>query len=138
MFHPDRNATYFNSIGADHFPELLGIRIISVKENCVVAEMPIHSRLFAPNDFVHAGSLVTLADTVAGYSVLAHLPETAKSFTTLELKSNFIRGQRAGTLVCSSSPEHLGRTTQVWRAIVSHKESGKTVAIFSCTQMILY
>ena len=138
MFNPSLTAESFNQISKDLLPGLLGIQIISVAENKIIAEMPIEKKIFAPNGFVHAGSIISLAESVAGISTVAHLPENGKSFTTLELKSNFIRGQREGTLIAESDPEHLGRTTQVWRVIVRDKESGKKVAIFSCTQLILY
>ena len=138
MYHPEKDAAYFNNFSKDHFPEYCHINIVSVEENRLVAEMPIHKEHFAPNGFVHAGSLVTLADSAAGYACVAHLPEGAKSFTTVELKTNFTGAVREGTLICESVPVHLGRTTHVWDAIISSKETGKKVAMFRCTQFILY
>jgi 1,4-dihydroxy-2-naphthoyl-CoA hydrolase len=138
MFNPDYTAESFNHKSRGLFPELVGMKIISIEANKIVAEMPITQKLFAPNGFVHAGSIITLADTAAGISTKAHLPQNARTFTTLELKSNFIRGQKEGVLIAESEPEHLGRTTQVWRVIVRDKASQKKVAIFSCTQLILY
>lgn len=138
MFHPDCTPEYFNQLSENHFPELIGIIVTSVSENKMIAEMKIDKKLFAPNGFLHAGSIITLADSIAGYSTVAHLPENGKSFTTIELKSNFMRAKREGTLECESTPEHLGRTTQVWRVIVRDKETQKKIAVFSCTQMILY
>jgi uncharacterized protein (TIGR00369 family) len=92
----------------------------------------------APNGFLHAGSIVTLADTTAGYGCMATLPEAANGFTTLELKSNHLGTTRDGSIECTASIVHRGRTTQVWDAVVTHQESGKTLALFRCTQMILY
>ena len=92
----------------------------------------------APNGFLHAGSVITLADTSAGYGCIANLPEEATGFTTIELKSNHLGTTLDGTLDCVARPVHLGRTTQVWDATVTHRESGKTLALFRCTQMILY
>ena len=138
MFNPKYTPAYLNEFSKNHFPELVGITITSVSENKMTAEMKVAKKLFAPNGFVHAGSIVTLADSVAGYSTIAHLPENGKSFTTIELKSNFMRAKRDGTIEYESTPEHLGRTTQVWRVIVRDKETKKKIAIFSCTQMILY
>jgi uncharacterized protein (TIGR00369 family) len=66
------------------------------------------------------------------------LPETASGFTTIELKSNHLGTARDGTIDCVAKPAHLGRTTQVWDAVVSHRETGKTIALFRCTQMVLY
>jgi uncharacterized protein (TIGR00369 family) len=92
----------------------------------------------APNGFLHAGSVVTLADTCAGYGCVANLPEGAVGFTTIELKSNHLGTARDGTVACVAKAVHLGRTTQVWDAVVRHKETGKTLALFRCTQMVLY
>lgn len=138
MFNSKSTPEQFNNWSKGKFPGLLGVEIISVEANKMVAEMEIQEKLFAPNGFLHAGSIVTMADTVAGYSTMAHLPEKAFSFTTLELKSNFMRAAREGVLIAESEPEHIGRTTQVWRVVVKAKTSGKTIAVFSCTQLILY
>jgi uncharacterized protein (TIGR00369 family) len=87
---------------------------------------------------MHAGSVVTLADTSSGYGCIANLPEGATSFTTIELKSNHLGTARNGTIDCVAKAVHLGRTTQVWDAVVAHRETGKTIALFRCTQMVLY
>ena len=128
----------FNAAGADHLPGHLGIKILEVGPSAYRAEMSVRAELMAPNGFLHAGSVVTLADTMAGYACIANLPEDALGFTTLELKSNFFSTARDGTVECSATPVHLGKSTQVWDATVKHRESGKTMALFRCTQMVLY
>ena len=128
----------FNERGAEHLPGHLGIRILSVEGRTVRAELPVRTALMAPNGFLHAGSVVTLADTCAGFGCIANLPEGASGFTTVELKSNHLGTARDGTIECVASAVHLGRTTQVWDATVIHRESGKTVALFRCTQMVLW
>ena len=138
MYNEKQNVEYFNNISKDHFPEMLGIVITHLEEGKMNAKMSVRKEFFAPNDFLHAGSIVTFADTVAGYSTIAHLPEKGKSFTTLEVKSNFIKAIKKGTLYCECTAEHIGRTTQVWRVVVSDMESKKKIAVFSCTQLILY
>ena len=82
--------------------------------------------------------MVTLADTASGYGCIANLPEGASNFTTIELKSNHLGTARDGTIICTAKVEHKGRNTQVWDAVVKSKETGKTIALFRCTQMILY
>ena len=94
--------------------------------------------LTTPTGFLHGGSVVSLADTAAGYGCLAHLPERAVSFTTVELKSNYLGTALEGVVQCVAKAVHLGKTTQVWDAVVSSKKSGKTLALFRCTQIILY
>ncbi len=138
MYDKSRDAKYFNNLSKGHFPELLGINVTQVEQGKMNGEMTVKKEYFAPNGFLHAGSIVTFADTIAGYASIAHLPEKGQSFTTLELKSNFVRAIREGKLKCECIAEHLGRTTQVWRVIVSDMKSQKKVAIFSCTQLILY
>jgi uncharacterized protein (TIGR00369 family) len=69
---------------------------------------------------------------------VGNLPAQASGFTTIELKSNHLGTAREGTVDCVATPAHLGRTTQVWDAVVTHRESGRTIALFRCTQMVLY
>jgi uncharacterized protein (TIGR00369 family) len=132
------DSAQFNQAGAHHLPGYLGIVITQVSGDEVHAELPVRTELMAPNGFLHAGSVVTLADTCAGYGCMANLPEGAVGFTTVELKSNHLGTAREGTVTCVAKAVHLGRTTQVWDATVTHKDSGKTMALFRCTQMVLY
>lgn len=127
-----------NEMCEDLFPGLVGLEITRVSESEVRAEMPVTKALLAPNGYLHAGSVVTLADTACGNGCIANLPANAEGFTTIELKSNHLGTAREGTLECVAVPAHKGRTTQVWDATVRSKESGKTIALFRCTQMILY
>jgi len=127
----------FNQRGADCLPGHLGMVITHVAKGELRIELPVTRALMAPNGFLHAGSIVALADTAAGYGCIASLPEGAAGFTTLELKSNHLGTAREGTLDCVAKAAHLGRTTQVWDAVVTHLESGKTIALFRCTQMVL-
>jgi uncharacterized protein (TIGR00369 family) len=82
--------------------------------------------------------MVTLADTACGYACFAHLPEGAQNFTTIELKSNHLGTARDGVVVATAKAVHLGRTTQVWDAVVTSQATGKTIALFRCTQMVLF
>ena len=132
------HAEHFNGFGAKNLPGYLGIVILEVGPSMVKAELPVRTELMAPNGFLHAGSIVTLADTSAGYGCVAHLPHGASGFTTVELKSNHLGTARNGTIECLATAVHLGKTTQVWDAVVTHRESGRTLALFRCTQMVLY
>jgi len=128
----------FNARGAGHLPGLLGLVVDEIAAQRVRAHLAIRRELFAPNGFLHAGSVVTLADTACGYGTIAHLPDGAAGFTTIELKSNHVGTARDGTIEVVATPAHLGRTTQVWDAVVTHRETGRTVALFRCTQMVLW
>jgi 1,4-dihydroxy-2-naphthoyl-CoA hydrolase len=129
---------YFNQFGKDTLPALLGISITSVAEGELVAELAVTQNHLAPNGFLHAGTVVTLADTACGYACFAHLPPDAQNFTTIELKSNHLGTVRQGAIMATARAVHLGRTTQVWDATVVNKDTGKTIALFRCTQMVLY
>ena len=133
-----RTPEWFNKAGAAKLPGHLGLVINEVSESRVVGELPVVESVMAPNGYLHAGTIVTLADTVAGYGCIASLPADATGFTTIELKSNHLGTAREGTIVAVATPVHRGRTTQVWDAVVTHKETARTLAVFRCTQMILY
>jgi 1,4-dihydroxy-2-naphthoyl-CoA hydrolase len=128
----------FNERSIGHLPSHLGIVVTHVGSGELRAELPVGPHLMAPNGFLHAGSVVTLADTASGYGCVANLPPGATGFTTLELKSNHLGTAREGTVDCVAKAVHLGKTTQVWNAVVTHRETGRTIALFRCTQMVLY
>lgn len=138
MSNPEITLEVLNQRGIGRLPGHLGIVITSVGDGQVTAELPVQPHLLAPNGYLHAGSVVTLADTASGYGCIANLPEGANNFTTIELKSNHLGTARDGTIICTAKVEHKGRNTQVWDAVVKSKETGKTLALFRCTQMILY
>jgi uncharacterized protein (TIGR00369 family) len=99
--------------------------------------MEIRRELLAANGYLHAASIVALADTACGFGALASLPEGVTGFTTVELKTNFLAAARDGALSCTATLVHGGRTTQVWDACVETEDGGKTVALFRCTQLLL-
>ena len=134
----DLSATDFTRKGQGKLPGHLGIVVDSVTASEVRMSLPVAPHLLAPNGFLHAGALVTLADTAAGYGCVANLPAGAQGFTTIELKSNHLATALDGHLDCIARPAHTGRTTQVWDATVTHRESGRTLVLFRCTQMVLY
>ena len=137
MLRPEITPEVMNQRGAGRLPGLVGLEITRIAADGVSGRLPVRPELLAPNGYLHAASVIVLADTLAGYGTLANLPEGAKSFTTIELKSNFLGTAIDGVITGMATPAHLGRTTQVWDAVVSD-ESGRTIALFRCTQMILY
>ena len=127
-----------NQRGVGTLPGYVGIVFTGIASGEIRSELLIRKVLMAPNGYLHAGTVVTLADTSAGYGCIAHLPESASGFTTIELKSNFLGTAREGTIECLATAVHLGKTTQVWDAVVTQRDTGKTMALFRCTQMLLY
>ncbi len=129
---------FLNQFGRDYLPGHLGVIVTDVSPGRVKAQFQVKTCLRAPNGYLHAGSVVSLADTCAGYGCHTNLPEGATGFTTIELKSNHLGTARDGTVECVAHAVHLGNTTQVWDATVTNKASGKAIAVFRCTQLILY
>ena len=117
-------------------PGLVGLEVTGTGEGYVSSRLELRDELMAPNGYLHAATVVALADTSCGYGTFVNLPEGAEGFTTVELKSNFLGTAREGTIGCEARLVHGGRTTQVWDATVTG--AGRTIALFRCTQMVLY
>ena len=134
----DTSVDILNERGKEFLPGYLGVEMTALAEGTLSARMAVKRLHVAPNEFLHAASVVALADTTCGYATLAHLPDGAASFTTIELKSNFLGTVREGAVACVATAQHLGRTTQVWDAVVTDEATGRKIALFRCTQMILW
>lgn len=118
-------------------PGLLGIEWIASEPGLVRGRLPLVSHHLAPNGFLHAATVVALADTACGLGCLAVLPEGAKGFTTIELKANYLGTALEGAIACEAKLIHGGRSTQLWDAQVSDEKNGRILSLFRCTQMIL-
>lgn len=118
--------------------EHIGVEILEIDGDVVRSRLEVRPELMAPIGYLHAASVIALADTTAGYGAWANLPEAASGFTTLELKTNFLGTARSGSIACEARLIHGGRSTQVWDAVVTVEDTGKKIALFRCTQMILY
>ena len=135
---PDFTLEAASARGRGFLPELFGFRVVGIGDDHIDAELDVRPAIRAPNGYLHAASVIALADTACGYGCLAHLPADATNFTTIELKTNFLGTAREGTIACTARPVHLGRTTQVWDATVYRADDRRTLALFRCTQMIIY
>jgi 1,4-dihydroxy-2-naphthoyl-CoA hydrolase len=128
----------WNAAGAEYLPGHLGLTFLKVEPQEVIAKVTARKALGAWNGYLHAGAVVSLADTCCGYGTVRGLPAGAAGFTTIELKSNFFGSACEGVVVCVARPLHQGRTTQVWDAIVTPEGSAKPIAQFRNTQLILW
>ena len=128
----------FKTFGNGYLPGLVGVEIVTASRDGVESRMAVRREVMAPNGFLHAASVIALADTSCGYGCVAALPEGALGFTTVELKANFLGTAREGFIACRATPVHLGRTTQVWDAEVKVEGSDRKIALFRCTQMVLW
>jgi uncharacterized protein (TIGR00369 family) len=127
----------WNERGREYLPGHLGIEFLAVDPDEVRARMRVERTKCAWNGYLHAGAVVALADTACGYATVRNLPDDAAGFTTIELKSNFLGTTLEGDVICTATPVHKGRATHVWDAVVKAEKTGKTIALFRCTQMIL-
>lgn len=130
-----RTLEELNSWGRNNLPGLIGFEITHAEPGLLQARMPIREALLSPNGYLHAASVVALADSACGYGTIFDLPDTARGFTTIELKSNFVGTALEGDCLCEARRAHCGKTTQVWDATVT--AGGRTIALFRCTQLVL-
>jgi 1,4-dihydroxy-2-naphthoyl-CoA hydrolase len=134
----DWTAERFNEVSPGRLPGLFGLEVLRVEHGEVDARVELRPDFMAPNGFLHAGTVVSMADTCCGYGCLAALPGGMVGFTTSELKSNFLRSAGPDdVLLCEARLTHGGRTTQVWDATVRRESDGKVLTLFRCTQYLL-
>lgn len=123
---------------ADNFLNLLGVTV-APEDGRLVARLTVTHPLIAGTGYLWAPVVLTLADALCAFGVNDHWPEGATSFTTVECKANFLGSAREGEdVVATAAPLHAGRTTQVWDATVTNATTGRPMASYRCTQLILY
>ena len=128
-----------NEFGRDRLPGLIGLEILTCSAERVTGRIPVTPPLIAGTGYLWAPVVIALADTLCAYGTGRARPPESRSFTTVELKTNFLGTVGAGgAIVGEATPAHRGRTTQVWDAVVSDEATGKRIALFRCTQLILY
>jgi uncharacterized protein (TIGR00369 family) len=130
-------ADELNAMLPGTLPGLLGVTITAHEPGRLEAALDVRPDLLAPNGYLHAATVVALADTACGLATRALLPEGSTGFTTIELKSNFLGTVREGRVSTVATNAHAGRTTQVWDAVV-RSGAGKTLGLFRCTQSVLW
>lgn len=138
MFNKNVTIENLEKMGKGGLSDFLGVEILSIEEGKMTSRLSIKPHHIAPNGFLHAATIIALADTTCGYASFAHLPEGAETLCTIELKSNYLGTVREGGIFCVATAMHLGRNTQVWDAKVSDEKTGKVIALFRCTQMNLF
>ena len=133
----DERVRSINDFAREKHPGIVGVEVLSIDADGVTGRLPVSEEVVAGTGFLWAPVVITLADWLCAAGIDQHLPEGA-SFTTIEIKTNFIGTVRLGGVAFGRArPVHLGRTTHVWDVEVSDEESGRLVALFRCTQMVL-
>lgn len=131
-------AVSLRAAGEVTLPGHMGLELVEIGAGSAVMRCEIRPFHLAPNGYLHAGAVITLADTAAGYGCVGNLPDGATGFTTIELKTNFVGTLLEGVMRAEARMIHGGRTTQVWDVEVTAESTSKTLAHFRCTQMLLY
>jgi uncharacterized protein (TIGR00369 family) len=133
----DERVQRVNDFARDRHPGLIGVEVLSIERDLVTGRLDVTRELVAGTGFLWAPVIITLADWLCAAGMGPNLPEGA-SFTTIELKANFLGTVREGGAIRGQArPVHRGRTTQVWDVEVSDEANDKVVALFRCTQMVL-
>jgi uncharacterized protein (TIGR00369 family) len=132
-------AAEFQARQTGALPGELGIQWEEVASGRASGHFTVARIHMATNGFLHAASVIALVDSACGYACVASLPEGATGFTTIELKANYLGTAKEGEVVaCAARLAHGGRMTQVWDAEAVNRTTGKTMALFRCTQMVLW
>ena len=117
--------------------EFIGWKDLGVQDGVYRSSIQVRPEHLAPNGFLQAAVVVALADICCASGSFSTIPEGA-SFTTLELKVNLLGTALEGEVLAEARLQHGGRTTQVWDAVVTQVSTGKKMALFRCTQLILH
>ncbi len=134
---PLTRARRMNEFFGPLVPGQMGCVFDHAAPELVLGHIDVTGTLIAGTGFLFAPAIIALADTCAAIGCGANIPAGA-SFTTIELKSNFLASARVGERVsCRCTPAHVGRQTHVWDAVVTNETTGRTIALFRCTQMVL-
>jgi uncharacterized protein (TIGR00369 family) len=127
-----------NEFARHKHPGIVGVEVLTASADEVIGRLDVTHALVAGTGFLWAPVVITLADWLCAVGIGANLPAGA-SFTTIELKTNFLGTVREGGAIRGRAvPHHRGRTTQVWDVEVADEANGKVIALFRCTQMVLH
>ena len=127
-----------NGANVGKLPGYLGLVVDVVEPGRVAGGFSVRDDMVAHTGYLLAGVVLSVADILCAYGVSTVWPDGATGFTTAEVKCNFVGSVRAGAVRCEARLLHGGRTTQVWDASVSDAATGKLLAAFRCTQIMLY
>ena len=132
-------AASFTERQKGHLPGELAMEWEVVENGRAKGRFTVQPKHMAPNGFMHAAAVIALVDSACGYACVCSLPDGAAGFTTIEIKTNYLGTAKVGEVVeCEARLVHGGRMTQVWDAEAVNLATGKTIALFRCTQMVLW
>jgi uncharacterized protein (TIGR00369 family) len=130
------DAAAFQKILEPLFPGLMGVRLLELAPERVLAEMEVRPDLCTAGGILHGGAYMAFADTIGAVGTVLNLPE-GKRTTTTDSSTKFIAGAKVGTRVTAESVAlHRGRTTMVWQTLIRNAD-GKLCAVVTQTQLVL-
>jgi uncharacterized protein (TIGR00369 family) len=117
-------------------PDLLGIQLVEVTPDRVLATLKVRPELCTTGKILHGGTIMAFADTLGAIGTVVNMPQ-GYGTATIESKTNFVGGAAEGSTVTGeTTPVHKGRSTQVWQTRITGAE-GKLVALVTQTQIVM-
>lgn len=132
------NVEQLNARDKDRLAGLVGLEVLEANPMRIRGAISVTPQLQTATGFLHTASIIALLDTLSGYGVNMNLPSAAIGFTTIDVSSSFFGTAKEGRVIGEAVPIHRGSTTQVWSANCWREGDSKEIAVFRCTQMILY
>jgi uncharacterized protein (TIGR00369 family) len=129
---PDRDAFMHASMP---FTRLIGATALAADRDEVRTRVDWAPERCTAGGVLHGGLLMTLADSTGALCAFLNLPEGSTT-STIESKTNFLRGVREGYVEAVARPLHVGRTTIVVDTEL-RDAAGKLVARTTQTQAVL-
>lgn len=126
----------YRALGSRGLPATLGIEIVELGPDRVVATMPVDDRTRQPFGILHGGASVALAETVVSLGGWRSIDRTRFAAVGLEINANHLRAKSSGMVRAVATPLHRGRTTQVW-AVEIRDEADRLVCVARCTLAVV-
>jgi 1,4-dihydroxy-2-naphthoyl-CoA hydrolase len=118
------------------FPGLMGVRLLTLEPERVVAELVVRPDLCTAGGILHGGAYMAFADTLGAVGTVINMPADART-TTTDSSTKFIAGAKLGSVVTADCVAlHRGRTTMVWQTSI-HSAEGKLCAVVTQTQLVM-
>ncbi|MAP49344.1 MAG: PaaI family thioesterase [Oceanicaulis sp.] len=132
------NVEQLNARAEGRLAGLVGLDVIEASSTRIRGALTVRPELQAPTGFLHTATIIAMLDTLAGYGASMNIPDRSIGFTTIEVSSSFFGAAREGRVIGEAVPIHRGSTTQIWSANCWRESDNKEIAVFRCTQMVLY
>ncbi|NUO39967.1 MAG: hotdog fold thioesterase [Gemmatimonadaceae bacterium] len=127
---------WFGPFASRGLAAALGIDVVELTRERVVATMPVDDRTRQPFGLLHGGASIALAETVASLGAVMHVDRERFSAVGLEINGNHLRAKTDGVVRATATPVHVGRSTQIWSIEITD-EAGRLVCVSRCTLAVV-